>query len=424
MSSHDQQDWLTLDNAARIYPAALAEWSPGLYRVSVTLKAPIRVSVLQDALRAVFPRFPYFQVHLQRGLFWYYLQRDDEIPELHPMSDVPTSVMPTQWGSRHLLRVQARGATIAVDFSHVLTDGAGALCFLGTLATQYLRLRGARVTRWGPFFDPEAPPSAGEYEDAYKRYFDESLPGPAKLSAAYHLPGEAQSQYRVITGRVPVGDMLDLARNHGVSLTEYLVALYTHVLAQSRSFDGDERGIVRIEVPVDVRRVHPSETMRNFSLFVSPEIDTRLGAFGFDEIVQRVHHGMRMQVDRRELDRQIARNVRAERNLLIRILPLFLKDMMISYVRRRYGERPYSGVLTNLGRIVVPEEIDDHIESFGVILGPNSRAKKNCAVLSFRNDLVINFGSVVESREVERLFFTHLAQAGVRVVLTERKSDS
>jgi len=58
---------------------------------------------------------------------------------------------------------------------------------------------------------------------------------------------------------------------------------------------------------------------------------------------------MRMQVDRRELDRQIARNVRAERNLLVRTLPLFLKDMMLSYVRRRFGESPYSGVLTNLG---------------------------------------------------------------------------
>jgi hypothetical protein len=424
MTSRDQQDWLTLDNAARIYPAALAEWSPDLYRVSVTLKAPIRVSALRDALRTVFPRFPYFQVHLQRGLFWYFLQRDDEIPELYPMSDVPTSVMPTQWGSRHLLRVQARGATIAVDFSHVLTDGAGAVCFLGTLVTQYLHLRGVHVTRWEPFFDPGARPAAGEFEDAYKRYFDQSLPGPARLSPAYHLPGETRSRYRVISGRLPVSDMLELARTHGVSLTEYLVALYIHGLAQVRSLGDDGGGIVRIEVPVDVRRVHPSKTMRNFSLFVSPEIDTRLGAFGFDEIVQRTHHGMRMQVDRRELDRQIARNVRAERNPFIRILPLFLKDLMISYVRKRFGERPYSGVLSNLGRIEVPEEIDDHIESFGVILGPNSRAKKNCALVSFRNDLVINFGSVIESREVERVFFTHLAEAGARVVLTERTSDS
>ncbi len=422
MRDDDRQEWLTLDNAARIYPASLAEWSPDLYRISVTLRAPIRVSVLQEALRKVFPRFPYFQVHLQRGLFWYYLQRDDEIPELHPMSDVPVSVLPTLSGSRHLLRVQARGATIAVDFSHVLTDGAGAIRFLGTLATQYLRLRGVRVTAWEPFLDPEASPSPGEFEDAYKRYFDPRLPGPTRLSAAYHLPDDAQRRSRVITARLPVGEVLDLARSHGVSLTEYLVALYIHALAQIRTSGRDERGVVRLEVPVDMRRLHPSRTMRNFSLYVSPEIDTSLGAFTFDEIVQRVHHSMKMQTDRRELDRQIARNVRVEQNPLVRILPLFLKDVIFSYVRGRYGETPYSGVLSNLGRITVPQEIDDHVESFGVMLGPNPRMKKTCVVHSFRDDLSINFGSVIESRELERIFFTHLARAGIRVALIERSS--
>jgi len=422
-----EKEWLTLDNAARIYPASISEWSPDLYRVSVTLKAPIRVSALERALQTVFPRFPYFQVHLRRGLFWYYLQRDDEIPALHPMSDVPVSVMPMHRGICHLLRVQAREATIAVDFSHVLTDGAGALRFVGTLATQYLRLRGVHVTRWEPFLDPEEPPSPDEYEDAYNRYFDRRLPGPPRLSPAYHLREPARSHSRVITGRLPVSDALDLARSHGVSLTEYLVALYMHSLAKVRASgaDGQERpprGILRIEVPVDMRRFYPSKTMRNFSLYVSPEIDLSLGTYSFDEIIERVHHSMSMQVDRKELSRQIARNVRAARNRFIRIMPLFLKDLLLSYVRERIGENPYSGVLTNLGRITVPAEIDSHVESVGVMLGPNPRMKKNCALLSFRDDLYINFGSVVESRELERFFFSHIAQAGVQVIVVERSS--
>ena len=424
MNIENGQEWLTLDNAARIYPTALTEWSPDVYRVSVTLKAPIRVTALQEALRSVFPRFPYFQVHLQRGLFWYYLQRDHEIPPVYAMSEVPVSVMPTQKGRRHLLRVQAGGSTIAVDFSHVLTDGAGAIRFLGTLATQYLRLRGVPVGSWEPFLDPDESPSPGEYEDAYKRYCDPSLPGPAKLSAAYHLPDEARERSRVITGRVPVGDMLGLAKSRGVSVTEYLVAVYMHALTRIRSSATESRGTVRIEVPVDMRRFHPSETMRNFSLFISPEIDAGHGAWSFDEIVQRVHHDMRMQADRRDLARQMARNVRVERNPFVRVLPLFLKDALFSYVRRRFGEDPYSGVLSNLGRIVVPEDIADHVASFGVMLGPNPRMKTNCVVFSFSDDLFIAFGSVIENRELERLFFTHLVGAGIPVTLVERSSAS
>lgn len=422
-----QPDWLTLDNAARIYPASISDWSPDVYRVSITLKAPIRVSVLAQALRTVFPRFPYFQVHLRRGLFWYYLQRHAEIPELHPLSGVPVSILPARRGRHPLLRVQAGDATIAVDFSHVLTDGAGAMRFLGTLAGAYLQLRGVRLARWEPFFDPREPPSPGEFEDAYERHCERGLPGPRALPPAYHLPQSALPRCRALIGRAPLSGVLGLARSHGVSLTTYLVALYMHALAQARAAGGDRvlavgSGIVRIEVPVDMRRFYPTQTMRNFSLYVSPEIDLALGAQGFEDVVRKVHQDMSLQVDRRELAGHIARNVRAARSPVIRIMPLTLKNMLFSYIRARFGERPYSGVLSNIGRIIVPRELDPHIESFGVMLGPNPVMKTSCTVLSFRDDLCISFGSVIASREVERRFFAHIVRAGVPVRVAERSS--
>ena len=424
-----QPDWLTLDNAARIYPASISDWSPDVYRVSVTLRAPIRVAWLAQALQAVLPRFPYFQVHLRRGLFWYYLQRDGEIPELLPLSSVPVSILPARGGRARLLQVMAGGATIAVDFSHILTDGAGAIRFLGTLALQYLEQSGVPITSWDPFFDPRTQPTAGEFEDAFDRFFEHGLPGPPALAPAYHLPQPAQLCSRVITGRLSVSGMIDLARRHQVSLTEYLVALYMHALATVRASAGAvngrrDGGVLRIEVPVDMRRFYSTETMRNFSLYVSPEIDPGLGPYSFEDIVQQVHHSLRAQVEKGQLARQITRNVRAARHPLIRILPLALKDLLLAQVRERLGERSYSGVLTNLGRIEVPAAGAALIESFDVMLGPNPLMKTNCVVLSYRDDLTINLGSVIESRELERVFFTHLIQAGVRVRLTERSSAS
>jgi NRPS condensation-like uncharacterized protein len=210
-------------------------------------------------------------------------------------------------------------------------------------------------------------------------------------------------------------------------MTEYLVALYMHCLIEIGKVHGrkpraKEPAIVRIEVPVDMRRFYPTETMRNFSLFVSPEVDPGLGLYGFDEIVQRVHHSLRMQIDRRELARQISRNVRVARHPLIRALPLVLKDLLFNSVRRRFGERTYSGVLSNLGPIKVPAELEPHIAAFGVMLGPNPRMKTNCAILSYRDDLLINFGSVIASSDLERRFFTHLVREGVPVAISERIS--
>jgi len=77
--------------------------------------------------------------------------------------------------------------------------------------------------------------------------------------------------------------------------------------------------------------------------------------------------------------------------------------------------------------MIVPEEIRQWTtaveSSFGHRVGPESTDQTNCAVLSFRDDLFVNFASVIESRELERLFFTHMARAGMRVILAERSSD-
>jgi hypothetical protein len=112
--------------------------------------------------------------------------------------------------------------------------------------------------------------------------------------------------------------------------------------------------------------------------------------------------------------------VRAERHPLIRAAPLFVKDHVLSIVYQRMGESAYSGVLSNLGRIVVPTAIEPHIESFGFLMNPSYGMKKNCAVVSFRDALQVSFGSVVTSRDLERDFFTRLAAKGVRVAVSER----
>jgi hypothetical protein len=75
MTGEANQDWLRLDNAAKIYPAAASQDAPAVFRLSATFDKPIRIAALQQAYASVLARCPYFQVYLQRGVFWYYLQR-------------------------------------------------------------------------------------------------------------------------------------------------------------------------------------------------------------------------------------------------------------------------------------------------------------------------------------------------------------
>ena len=388
--------------------------------------APVRLSALQRAADALVHRCPYFQVYLRRGLFWYYLQRHRDTPAVQLLERSPLASIRVHGRSEHLLKIQARERTIAVDFSHILTDGAGGLRFLQSLLAEYLRLCGVKVALGGDLLDPREDPAPEEAEDGHRKHFGKGGPGPAGHSAAYHIADRLPRSpyFRSLSGGMEASRILGLARGEGATITEYLAALYMYCLGRLYHSEVEARNrpgcsIVRLEVPVNMRRFHPSKTMRNFSLYVSPEADMRLGPYSLEELVNRVHHSMQMEVDRRELGRQMSRNVGAELMPMIRATPLFVKDVFLGWTYRRLSDRIYSGVLSNLGRIELPQEMVPHIESFGILLAPTRMIKKTCTVLSYGDKLTVTFSSVAESRELERLFFTTIAGRGVPVTVSE-----
>jgi hypothetical protein len=419
-------DWLPLDNAAKIYPYASSKLSPAVFRLSARLRAPVRLSALQQAADALVRRCPYFQVYLRRGLFWYYLQRRPDTPRVQLLDGSPLQAMPDRGRAGHLLRIRARERTIAVEFSHILTDGVGGLRFLRSLLAEYFRLCGTAVAGQPELLDPRESPDPQEAEDGHRKHFGKGGPGPAGYGAAYHIAERPPRHryWRIITGRMPASRMLALARQMGVTLTEYLAGLYMFCLGrlyQAEARDGGRptSSIVRLEVPVNMRRFFPSVTMRNFSLYVSPEADMRLGPYGLEELVHRVHHSMQMEVDRRELSRQITRNVGAELMPVIRATPLFVKDIFLSWMYHHLSARIYSGVLSNLGRVEVPPEMAEHIEAFEFVMSPGQVTKKTCAVISCGEELSVTISSIVESRELERLFFSTIAGCGIPAKVSE-----
>ncbi|MBN1326727.1 MAG: hypothetical protein JW996_02125, partial [Candidatus Cloacimonetes bacterium] len=374
----------------------------------------------------IMPRFPYFQVFLQRGFFWYYLQKHQEIPVITLMKPLGINKFPNKKMTSHLLKISVKGRVIAVDFSHILTDGNGGLRFLMSFIAEYLRSLGIKIEHHQNLLEPGEIPDPEEFQDSHRHFFKAGIPGPPNLPGAFHIEDKQlyKQGFRLITGKISSSELLELTRANKASITEYLVALYLHCLAEIyqdylKQGRKPDNSVIRLEVPVDMRKFYPSSTMRNFSLYISPEIDGKLGEYNFKEILNKVHHSMQIQSDHKELARQISRNVAAELNPLIRIVPLFLKDLYLSGLYSRLGEKIYSGVLSNLGRINIPESMASEIDSVNVIMYPNQLMKKSCSVLSFGDDLYINLSSAVKSRDFEHRFFTHLVKEGISVMVKE-----
>ncbi|HET9747537.1 MAG TPA: hypothetical protein VFP97_17595 [Chitinophagaceae bacterium] len=413
--------WMRLDNAAKIYPAIKDRELTSVFRVSVDLRERIKAKQLLDAVQTLETRFPYYKVTLKAGFFWYYLE-----PEDLPITVVPDHELPCRAFAKHelMFRILAKDNRISVEFSHILTDGTGAFEFLRSLLLVYFKKCGVSVSSSIRFHQPGEIPGEEEYEDAYNRYFKKIDAGPPKIPKAFHVPFPLSKtpRFDVLTGVIPVDAIIKKAKEYEVSLTEYLVAVYLYslqlVYEQQSPFRKRTAGnVVRIEVPVNLRKMFPSGTMRNFSLYVMPGIDLRLGVYSFEEIIKTVYHQMQLETDKKLISKMISRNVSGEKNPVVRGLPLFIKSLFLSKLYA-LGTRQYSGVVTNLGKIDLGAEANSMIDKFLFIPPPPNRILKlNCAAAGFDNKLVLCFGNITTSKEVEKQFFSFLTAQGIPVKL-------
>ena len=155
------------------------------------------------------------------------------------------------------------------------------------------------------------------------------------------------------------------SRELNVSLTVLLTAIYMdamQTIQNERVKKIKRKRPISISVPVNMRNIYPSKTMRNFSLFVIPKIDPRLGEYSFDEILRIVHYSMMTEINEKSISRQLSRNVGGQKKPFVRIVPLFIKRMFFPVLYKRLGENLFSGTISNLGRVEMPEEVAKFVE--------------------------------------------------------------
>ena len=416
---------MRLDNAAKIYPAARRRNWMALFRVSAELCEPVDVKILERAQARTLSRFPSFALRLKKGLFWYYLEHNEGAPEITEDVANPCVRLDPKTNRGFMFRVRYYRCRIALEVYHVLADGTGGMCFLKTLVAEYLTLKyGVKIPRDREILDCDEPPRPDETEDAYLKYAGDITRSRAEADAYYVRGTDTGDRVCIITGMLPVQDVLARARSRGATLTEYLTAaliLSINDLQTRTGLPRRRRKPVKINVPINLRRFYPSHTMRNFALYVNPGIDPRLGEYTFDEILRAVHHHMGTEVDEKLLNARIATNVRTEQNRLLRAAPLFLKNAVMKLSFHLVGDRKTSSSISNLGVVRVPPEMEAYIRRFDFILGPLSRNRVVCAALSYRDTLYLNFTRTIRETDVERGFFRFLVRDGLHVRLESNR---
>ena len=410
--------WYRLDNAAKIYPAIRSTRHVSIFRVQAFLKHRVDPDRLQQALDRTLPRFPFLDVSLHRGLFWFYLESSKQRIRIEPDVINPIRPLSREEVRQHLFRVRYGDYHIAVEFFHALTDGYGATVFLKTLAGTYLQLCGKDVHTGHGFLDICDIPDEEEAEDAYKRFSNFRVVHRPSESKAFHLQGTFHPGHhlRVITGILSSQKVREKAQELRVTVTELLTACYLEQIYRIQQREGFRANRpVRVSVPVNVRRFYPTRTLRNFALFANPGIEPAYGDYTFDEILQLVHHFMRYTVTEKYLNALMCANVEPENSWLLRLTPLPLKILAMRLVYSWTGESRFTSSMSNLGVTDMPRGFADHVERIDFMLGPSRMNPINAGVISFGETLSITFTSTMAEADVEQGFFRKLVALGLQV---------
>ncbi|MBN2163436.1 MAG: hypothetical protein JXR25_01005 [Pontiellaceae bacterium] len=420
--TYRRKTWYRIDSAAKIFPAIVTNRSTTVFRLSATLKDTVAPDRLQQALDQSIERFPGFKVRLRAGLFWNYFQEVRHTPLIQEERYAPCRPMHMGSDRRFLFRVLYYQKRIALECAHVLTDGTGAQEFLLLLLQKYLQVE----TPFTSLIAPDEPSSSEEWEDGYLKYYKPDIPPPRRSLGAYHLPKPLTSDNgRIITARLSCTALKNLAKENGVTITEYLVATWLASLQDLHESNPRRSRLLplRVMVPVNLRAMYPSKTLRNFFLTVLPGIDLRLGEFTFREILDTVHHYMQVEVNEKYINQQIRQMVDVGTLPLIKWLPLMVKAPFNRIIYRYIATRKHSGVMTNLGLVRLPEEARDAIERFDFIPNPNPITKANVGIISYGEWTTITVGTQALYKDVERLFFTRLRKVGLAVRIETNEKE-
>ena len=421
--------WMRLDNAAKIYPAARSRTWVNIFRLSATLNENIDREILKAALDVTVRRFPSIAVRLRRGFFWYYLEEIPEAPEIMDERSFPLSRMPFDDIRKCAFRVLVYKKRIAVEFFHSVTDGNGGLIFLKTLLAEYLQEKyNITVSATDGVLDRLEEPSEEEFEDSFQRCCG---PVAAKRSdtTAYKIKGtrESDSFLTDTAFLMSASQIKERSKEYGVTATAFIASAALMAIINIQKELGIKPSKMKpskVLLPVNLRSMFNSRTLRNFVLYVTPEIDPRLGEYSFDEICKSVHHQMGLTINPKHMMTKITTNIRSERIPAVKILPLFIKNPIMKAVFSAVGEKKSCLSLSNLGLIRVPEEMSPYIERMDFVLGIQSTRHYNCGMITYGDTLAFNIIRNIKEPVFERHFYAVLKSLGIKVKVESNQRET
>lgn len=409
--NHTAYSEFAVDNASILFLSLMRKNHANSFRFTMTLTEPICPEMLQQAVNKIWKRFPSVIAGFQPGFFRFRQVSAVTPPQVQPDPGC-LFTMTAEEIRECCFRVYYSGRDISIEAFHALTDGYGAITTFITLVSEYLQLKsGIQIPFSETRLDPETEPEEYEVKDSFLDN-QQSCPRHLPSRFSYQLPRSSASDWHVRTSSLQVNtrELLDAAHRYEVTLNTLLTAVLAASVMEVQKKYHTERSLkpVRIMVPVDLRRLFPSKTLRNFSLYSLPTMEASEHDQPLKDLCKSFGNQLKAQLSKENLAAMISYNVRTQNAWYFRFIPWTIKSKAMRIGYSFFGESNSSLTLTNLGRVTLPPALSPYVEDMQVFLTPRMGSPYGCAVLSYGDTVTINMSRFCEDPELEDVFFRNL----------------
>lgn len=413
-----------LDNAAKIYPAAMNKKWNSVFRVSVYLRTAINPTVLKRAVYDLSARFPTFYTQLHKGFLWDALVPANDFDIVSKETDCPCRPMTVGTGDKPMFRVLYSENQIAVEFFHAVTDGNGAMIYLKTLTARYLELLGYSIPKTDGVLDCHDVPTEREICDSFQEVYKKEKRQSRAEENAYQYTAKREKNFLKTTSMIlSLASLKKVTKSkYNCTVTEYLAGVYAFAFIKDyKAQNKSTRRPVKISVPVNLRPYYGSETLRNFASFVN--VSVYPGKVNcLSDAIRAVKKEMDKKLQIEKIEKAVIQNVAEEKMLITKIAPNILKKTVMKFCFMNFGERKYTGPLSNLGLVKVPSAMQKHIDRFEFIIGETPKNCIYCTAVGFGNKLTVTLSSVTKDNTIEEYFSEALKSDGILFETKQRNS--
>ena len=416
-SANQHLQWEKLDNTANLFPVIANESMSNVWRISVAMTEEVDPVLLTEALYKILPSFTFFRMRLRKGVFWYYFEENRKaFPSVLPEHDFPGAYIDRSRNKHYMFRVSYFGKRINLEMFHALTDGSGGLIFIKEFIYQYLRLKHPEILEV-----EKDRLSSGLHLDAEDSYVENFKKGHDKVYAserAVQLEGDKmdKGEVGIMHAYMPVSELKKAAQKHGVTINQYLVGIYTYAIYKGYLSGKPSKHPISTCVPVNLRPFYNSYTLKNFFAMVSAVFHPTKESYTLDEVIQIIKESLSEQITAENLDNIMSYNVANEKNLILRSVPLFVKNIAMRSVYNATA-RANTSTVTNIGNVELREPYQKYVEHFYCTISMSKGQNMKGGIVSYNGTLVFTFSSVLESVAVQKQFFKILGEEGVPVAM-------